>query len=244
MKEEIRRLESGFMLYDGSLAGKISEHVFAPFYWRTRDALGEPLGGRGAAWRIEDTVDGERIDWVLRHYRRGGLVGKFNLDKYLFTGQDKTRPFQEFRLLASLHEEGLPVPRPVAARLQRGFLFYRAAIITETLPGESLTWHLRKGRIEDTTWQAVGKCIARLHAAGVWHADLNANNILIDLEADPPAVHVIDFDRSRRRPPSQKWRQANLDRLRRSLDKVAENAEQQARITTGWAMLKRGYADG
>lgn len=243
MKEEMRRLEGGFMLYDGALGSKINEHIFAPFYWRARETLGKPLGGRGAAWRIQDEMGGEPVDWVLRHYRRGGMVGKFILDKYFFTGQDRTRPFQEFRLLAGLHAEGLPVPRPVAARLQRGFFLYRAAIITTTVPGQSLTWHLQQGRVEDGTWQAVGKCIARFHAAGVWHADLNASNILIDLAGDLPKVHLIDFDRSHRRVPKQQWRQANLNRLRRSLDKVAMNAEQHARVTTGWAMLKRGYLE-
>lgn len=230
------------MLYDASLGGKINEFIFTPFYWRTRDALGDPLGGRGAAWQIRDDLDGEKIDWVLRLYRRGGLVSKFILDKYLFTGQDRTRPFQEFRLLASMHAEGLPVPKPVAARLQRGMIFYQGAIITETLPGQSLTWHLQQGRIADETWQAIGECIASFHAAGVWHADLNANNILVDLSGQVPKVHLIDFDRSRRRVPKQQWRQANLDRLRRSLDKVAVDADQHARVTTGWAMLKRGYS--
>src|SRR5690606_14121493 len=78
-------VKGGVILYDGAQRGKVHEHVFSLAYWRAHDALGDPLGGRGAAWRIQ--ADG--IDWVLRLYRRGGLPGRFIDDTYLHTGLER-----------------------------------------------------------------------------------------------------------------------------------------------------------
>ena len=53
---------------------------------------------------------------VLRHFHRGGLVGRLNRDLYLRVGAPRCRAFREFDLLADMHVQGLPVPLPVAAR--------------------------------------------------------------------------------------------------------------------------------
>lgn len=233
------QVKGGIILYDATLGGKVHEHVFTPSYWRTRDALGEPLGGRGAAWRIQ--ADG--IDWVLREYRRGGLPGRFISDWYLYTGLEATRAWREWRLLAQLYDRGLPVPRPVAARVQRGALGYRAALITMTVPGESLAQRVAARRVKESDWRATGRCIRRFHDAGVWHADLNAHNILLhNVTGDEPQVHLIDFDRGRLRAQDTAWREANLARLRRSLAKIAPG--EQHDVQAGWAALVAAYADG
>lgn len=66
-------------------------------------------------------------------------------------------------------------------------------------------------------WQAIAETVAALHGKGLWHADLNAHNILL---ADTQ-VWVIDFDRARFLSPARKWQQNNLERLWRSVAKVA-----------------------
>ncbi|MCH7834210.1 MAG: 3-deoxy-D-manno-octulosonic acid kinase, partial [Proteobacteria bacterium] len=38
--------------------------------------------------------------FVLRHFLRGGLIGKLVRDAYVWTGEDTTRSFLEWRLLA------------------------------------------------------------------------------------------------------------------------------------------------
>src|SRR4029453_11025308 len=63
--------------------------------------------------------------WVLRHYRRGGLIAKLSQDSYLWTGAARTRSFAEWRLLAELRRRGLRVPAPIAARYVRGLFTYR-----------------------------------------------------------------------------------------------------------------------
>lgn len=234
VRPEVLPVTGGLILYDAELGGKVHEHVFAPAYWRARDALGDrPLGGRGAAWRIQ----AEDIDWVLRFYRRGGVPGKFIRDSYFFTSIERTRPWREWRLLAQMHGLGLPVPRPVAARVLRHGLGYRGAIITQTVPGESLARIFLDNAVTDAAWRAVGKCIRRFHDAGIWHADLNAHNILVERAGSAePVVHLIDFDRGRMRPQDTAWRQGNLDRLHRSLMKVAAG-----RSPDGWPALEAGY---
>lgn len=235
MQSATLSVDGGLIVYDAAQRGKVTEQVFVTSYWRVYDALSEPLGGRGAAWRIRH--DG--IDWVLRFYRRGGLPGKFIDDRYFFTGMEKTRPWREWHLLARMHELGLPVPHPVAARiLQRG-LSYRGAIITETLPGSSLAFLLANGDVPESAWRATGECIRRFHDAGVWHADLNAHNVLVDAATGAkPRVSLIDFDRGRMRAQSPAWRQANLDRLRRSLLKLAAGRRDD---TPGWKALTAAY---
>ncbi|HEX7030231.1 MAG TPA: 3-deoxy-D-manno-octulosonic acid kinase [Gammaproteobacteria bacterium] len=239
IRPEVMPVTGGLILYDAEQGGKVNEHVFAPAYWRARDAFGdEPLGGRGAAWRIR----AGGIDWVLRFYRRGGLPGKFISDWYLFTGIERTRPWREWRLLADMHELGLPVPRPVAARVRRGRLGYHGALITETVPGESLARLLLGGTMTDAAWSAAGKCIRRFHDAGIWHADLNAHNILIDPDgSEKPEVRLIDFDRGRMRPQDTAWRQGNLARLQRSLAKITADTDAAAQVPAGWARLDAAY---
>ena len=66
------------------------------------------------------------------------------------------------------------------------------------------------------TWVSIGRCIRRFHDLGVCHADLNAHNVLLGEET----VHLVDFDRCRLRADGL-WRDGNLVRLRRSLEKIA-----------------------
>jgi 3-deoxy-D-manno-octulosonic acid kinase len=97
-------------------------------------------------------------------------------------------------------------------------LRYRADLLTRRIEGaQTLADRLAQASLGPVLAQRVGRTIARLHAANVWHADLNAHNILIDSN---DAVWLIDFDRGRLRKPKLAWQQANLARLRRSLDKL------------------------
>src|SRR5262249_5119531 len=64
---------------------------------------------------------------------------------------------------------------------------------------------------------AIGAALAKLHAAGVEHPDLNLNNILI--EPDEGKITLIDFDRARRRRTSNPL-QAACNRLQRSATRL------------------------
>ncbi|HEX2099488.1 MAG TPA: 3-deoxy-D-manno-octulosonic acid kinase [Candidatus Synoicihabitans sp.] len=158
-----------------------------------------------------------RQPWVWRHNRRGGWCGKFVRDSYVWLGAQRTRAFQEWRLLHHLRNLGLPVPAPVAALYERRGIIYQSDIITGLLPNtETLSARLRSGPVPLSAWQAVGQCIRRFHSHGIHHADLNAHNILLDSE---DRIYLIDFDRGAIRSPGR-WIEGNWARLRRSLDKL------------------------
>jgi 3-deoxy-D-manno-octulosonic acid kinase len=210
----IAPVAGGAMLYDASRCDQPDERVFDRDAWRARGGLEETAAGRGTVAFLRD---GEHR-WVLRHYRRGGLVARLLDDTYLYTGAARTRSFREFRLLRQLREWQLPVPRPVAARYRRSGPLYRADLVTEELPTRrTLAQSLAAAPLAASTWRAVGACIASLHARGVHHADLNAHNLLIGTDG---TVYVLDFDRGRVRARGD-WERAVLERLHRSLAKVS-----------------------
>ena len=196
-------------------------------------------GGRGATRFI--THQGQR--WVLRHYYRGGLIGRVLDDQFLWTGEAGTRCFSEWLLLEQLAGLGLPVPRPVAARYHRRGLVYTADLITACLPDvQPLSTRLARGPMTPDVWAGVGRCIAAFHRAQVFHADLNAHNLQIDADN---RIFLLDFDRGRIRTDSSNWRGANLARLHRSLTKITrtpgtENGGMQF-SEREWSWLEYGY---
>ncbi len=193
--------------------GAAGPHWFDPESWRAQGVVVEPLaGGRGGA----TMVCADPAWLVLRPYRRGGWMRRITRDRYLFHGADATRGFREFDLLARLHDAGLSVPRPVAARYRRSGISYRAELLMHAIPASrTLDSEIADARAID--WRSVGRSIGELHQRGVWHADLNARNILLDAAH---RVWIIDFDRARQRPQQARWQRGNLERLRRSLVKL------------------------
>jgi 3-deoxy-D-manno-octulosonic acid kinase len=180
---------------------------------------------------------------VLRHYRRGGFVARFSTDRYLWLGEEGVRAFREWRLLAWLWQRGLPVPKPIAAWYQRSGPSYRCDLITRRIPNtQTLSAALAAHELSFSTWHSIGAVIARLHHAGVDHADLNAHNILLDnAPADSDgAVSVIDFDRGRLRN-SGAWTEANLKRLHRSLTKISRAMPARRFTQAAWDSLMVGY---
>ena len=176
--------------------------------------------GRGTTHFVE--IAGK--DCVLRHYRRGGMVAKLMGDRYWRGTLPESRAWREWHLLADLSEQGLPVPLPVAARVLTSGPFYQADIIMQRLSGtHSLSQALEAGRLSEAQWQAIGQCIRRFHKAGVYHADLNAHNILLadGSKKTDDAVWLIDFDKGEIRSAARDWQMANLSRLRRSLEKLS-----------------------
>jgi 3-deoxy-D-manno-octulosonic acid kinase len=227
-------LPGGAMLYDASRVSNVSANWFDPQYWDERGALEGVARGRGAAYYINS--DGRHL--VLRHYRRGGWAAHVSRDRYYWQGPSESRPFAEWQLTYRLHRAGLPVPAPVAARYRRDGLTYTGDIITERLATVgSLVECLFTGALSILTWIAIGRCIRRFHDLGVCHADLNAHNVLLNEDAK---VFLIDFDRCQLRRPGW-WRDSNLVRLRRSLEKVTYRLPPERFGEADWNGLLDGY---
>ena len=198
------------------------------------DAQPVGSGGRGAAWFI-DAAWGAM---VLRRYLRGGLIARLSHDAFVWHGQDEVRSFVEFRLLQALHRQGLPVPLPLAAAFWREGRRYRAAILLQRILGVHSFGHRVLDDAATAPWRECGALIARFHRAGLDHSDLNAHNLLFD---DGNSGWMIDFDKSRiRGDAASSWRQANLARLRRSVDKITDG-KQAGVVEAGFDQLVRAY---
>ena len=223
MHERMHQDARSAILCDAAASPQVVDDWFTPGYWRERGALQMQAGGRGGVAIIESPLG----ECVLRHYRRGGLVSALMGDRYLWTGADRTRPFREFRLLAEIARLGLPGPQVVAARYQRQGLFYRADLITRRIAeAQTLAECLAAGRLDRKLAEQVGAVVGQFHRAGIWHADLNAHNVLVS----PGGLHLIDFDRGQQRIPLAAWQRSNLQRLRRSLLKLGATNEDEAKF--------------
>ena len=138
--------------------------------------------------------------------------------------------------------QGLPVPAPVAAQYRRGGLTYRGDLITERIADAQprLVSACSERAVTEATWRAIGSCIRRFHDAGVCHADLNAHNILLDRSwhayswSISIAAHAAHRDR---------WRVANLARLKRSLLKICRELPADRLDSRAWSALRAGYDD-
>lgn len=179
-------------------------------YWQKQNKIVGAKKGRATAWFFKH----DNLTAVLRHYWRGGLVGKVLSDQYLYPGLENTRVYKEFNLMVKLIELGLNVPKPIAAKISTSGLIYRGDIITQAVSGaKSVLDILIERPLSNSELESIASNIALFHIKGVYHADLNINNILFDEDGD---VYIIDFDRGELKQPNAQWQQANMARLARS----------------------------
>jgi 3-deoxy-D-manno-octulosonic acid kinase len=226
----------GAMHTNADIDAAVSLLWFEPRYWFSRHAVvARHVGRKGVA--LVFVEQGRR--YVLRHYRRGGLAARLSHDDYLWMGESRTRSLVELRLLMRMHAAGLPVPKPVAARYEHAGIAYRADLITEELPeARTLAARLADGELAPQVWAAIGRCIRRFHDHGVCHADLTVHNILLRGDEE---VFLVDFDHAgwRRRPGL--WRDANLARLRRSLDALDDSRRERCSGDAAWQCLLNAW---
>jgi len=236
--ESVEKTSTGAILYDRSIISEISEERFESSGWLHSEPVSGLLrsAGRGNTMYVGHVPR----QFVLRHFVRGGLVGKLVRDSYVWTGEANTRPFAEWRLLAKMADSGLRVPRPAAARYRRRGLVYTADIITVRIPGaQSLSGFIAAERRDSDFWLDLGAAIQEFHSVGVFHADMNAYNLQIDAQG---RLWMLDFDRGRLMPPGQ-WQQKTLSRLHRSLQKVRTLDPKLHFARRDWEHLLEGYFD-
>ncbi|MGM0823117.1 MAG: 3-deoxy-D-manno-octulosonic acid kinase [Pseudomonadota bacterium] len=231
------RQGNSLILHDAdSLCDETTTHqprvaLFCADYWRDRGLIVGEAPGRGSSLFLRPN---ESEQWVLRPYRRGGLAAKLSEKRYLWTGAERTRAFRELRLTATLYDQGLPVPRPVACCVTRFSATYEAALLTVRIPGaQALASLLATGDADEAILMRVGAMIKRFHQAGLDHVDLNARNILVDTSSKP---WLIDLDRCRLRTVGN-WQKSNLDRLERSIRKFSAISD--AKIIS--KKIEKGY---
>lgn len=236
MTETVERNATGAILYDQSVINQISESHFTADGWPHAALVDGRLGsgGRGNTMYVGNVPR----QFVLRHYVRGGLVGKLIRDRYLFKGEDATRAFAEWRMLAKMADFNLRVPRPAAARYTRHGTFYTADLITVRIPDvQPLSSVIADKRQAPEFWADLGSAIHEFHTAGVYHADMNAYNLQIDGRGQ---LWMLDFDKGRLRSPGL-WQQKTLGRLHRSLAKIQRLDPRLHFAPSDWEALLNGY---
>ena len=236
MTETVERTKNGAILYDKAIINQISAERFTAEGWLHAELLTGSLrsAGRGNTMFVGNVPR----QFVLRHYRRGGLLGKLVRDTYVFSGEDLTRSFMEWRLLDKLAANNMNVPRPAAARFVRRGTFYTADLITVRIPDVvSLSQYIAAEDRDEAFWQALGAAIWKFHEAGVYHADMNAYNVQVDKDGD---IWMLDFDKGALKPPGP-WQQETLSRLHRSLKKVLDLDPKLHFRATNWEQLVQGY---
>lgn len=208
--------------------------LFDPQYLKQDNKIIGSSIGRGTTWFFK--VQNSR--YVLRHYFRGGLIGRVNPDLFLYTGLQSTRAYQEFSLLEKMDQLKLPVPQVIAGKISRGFFFYQADLIIGLIDGAvDLVHLLMQAPLTQKQWLNVGHVICEFHHHNIYHSDMNSHNIMIDKQ---DKVWMIDFDKCAQRQDGE-WKAQTLARLLRSLNKEKLKNKHFHWQESDWKTLLKGY---
>ena len=214
MGERLAKQGGISILYDDALDQPPSVDWFRPEWWLERGQVTDELGGRGQAIGVM-TAEGPA---VLRRFRRGGLIAKLSTDRFFGLRAEASRAFREYRVLALLKAQSLPVPEPLAASFEPAGPFYRAALLMRRIAGAQQLAVLAP-TLERREWEQLNETLARFFSVGLCHPDLNARNVVRDGTGQ---WYLLDFDRACIR--SGGIDQAGMRRrLARSLAKTARS---------------------
>ena len=190
--------------------------------WASRQPDAQDLGGRIPAYSV--LIPGQERRVVVRHSHHGGLLGRLQGDLFL----PPTRAPYELLISHLLAGLGVRTPLVVAIAVYPVKRFFRRSdVVSLELPGRDLGKALRDQPDADVRrgWlDSIAALIRSLTSIGAWHPDLNVGNVLL-VETGPSAwdAYVLDIDRLQFAPPSDPTvRDANLDRLERSVRKLRE----------------------
>ncbi len=184
-----------------------------------------PYSGRGELLRLSLGPMGDSCA-LVRHYQRGGVFGHLLRDFYL----GRRRFLQEVRVSEWARDQDIPTAEVLALRIEhKGLGLYRGDLVTREIEAsEDLDEYLKSARTRERSTKDRGREIIRsvalllqgMHRAGLYHADLNLKNILVQITERGVSSYVIDLDRARViKPLGSRMRIRNLVRLYRSLDK-------------------------
>lgn len=219
---------------------KADKKLFQAAFWQQQNAVTGQSSGRNTVWFVKANTE----QWVLRHYYRGGLIGKINKDWFFAVPLAKSRAMAEFAMLQQMVQLGLPVPKPVAALYTARGLGYSADILLELIPGSiDICQLLQQRSLTASEWQQLGSMLKQFHQAQAYHSDMNCHNMLLDPQGK---FWLLDFDKCAFRQ-GHDWQQGTMDRLLRSLRKEARLAGEKARPfywqESDWALLLQGYQE-
>lgn len=220
-----------------------------PAFWQAAEAkaVARLEGGRGTALVL---ALGSGEEAVLKHFRRGGILGPVLGDYYW--GRHP-RPLQEIADSERLRAAGIRTPEILAAHVRYLFPWlYQADLVTRRVPeAKDLADFLveTRGSRRGRALQAVGRLVRRLERAGAHHPDLNLRNFLIEQSPVGDEAWLIDLDRlSWPESVDDGTRVAHLARILRSYRKIERFRREKGHSTLVrprdalWFL--RGYFEG
>lgn len=191
----------------------------------------EDAAPRGRGELLKVPLDRTGREYALvRHYRRGGFLGRFLGDRYCGAG----RFFEEARITEKARSLGIATPEVLAVRAEKvGWGWYRGDLVTRQISGSRdlddylATWRWRGIGPGDpqrgTILRKLAELLRRMHDAGIVHGDLNVKNLLLRIEpegGEAIQAFVVDLDKARILPTvPARLRAENILRLYRSLEK-------------------------
>ena len=128
---------------------------------------------------------------VVKHFARGGLLGKFISRYFLNTGSIRSQI--EFEMLHAVQRLGVPVIEPIAYAFSGG-LIYKCWLVTREFEGTQTLAEL--SRVDEQRAQEisgrVAEHVARLVRNQILHIDLHPGNVLVSSDE----LRLIDFDKA------------------------------------------------
>jgi len=172
-------------------------------------------------------IKGSKEKMVIKHYEHGGFFRKITRDIFL----GNLRPFRELAILEAASQKGILVPEVLAARVDRIFgPLYKGEVAYKKVPDsanlleylERLNERPLKEKIsyKREIINSLAEAIKKMHSSGIYHADLNVKNVLIQNIGKEIRVYLVDFDRSKiKENLTLRERLKNLARFNRSCQK-------------------------
>ncbi len=182
---------------------------------------------RGRSPILSVPIRGSNERMIIKHYEHGGLLRKITRD--IFFGN--SRPFRELAVLEAASLRGLRVPEVIATRVLRIFgPLCKGEIAYKEIPDSAnLLEYLKRLNEKPTTEKtalkrqiisSLAEMIKKMHGSGIYHADLNVKNVLIQNIGEKIRVYLLDFDCSRiKESLTLRDRLNNLARFNRSCEK-------------------------
>lgn len=151
------------------------------------------IGGRGAAAFIKLSCG----RGVIRHYRRAGPLKRLLRDRFWI----RDRALRELVVCEHARLAGVPMAECLAAVAVKRGIGYTADIIVRELEGvdhlRTLLAACREPKRVRALLSATAGMFRRLCAAGVYHPDFHAENILVRETGGRIEAFVIDLDKAR-----------------------------------------------
>ncbi len=159
----------------------------------------------------------------VRCARRGGLIRLLLSDLYF---GPIPRPLRELKVSLEARRRGIAVAEPMGAMVEWAApMVYRGCFLTRAIAGMTLWQFLQfdddplvRAHVLDQTRATIDV----MHRRGLYHADLNLNNLFVTKIGESFTVVILDLDKARLYAPplSHALVRGNLNRLARSARKL------------------------